>query len=257
MESGKLTPRELRRYSNQIAIPEIGMEGQERLKKAKVLVVGAGGLGCPILLYLSSAGVGKIGIVEFDTVDEPDLQCQLLYGTLDVGKLKVIIAKNCLEHLNTLIDIEVFNLRLDISNAIRIVKQFDLVVDATNDIKVRYIINDSCVMLNKPMVYGTIRGFEGGVSVFNFNNGPTYRCFNTDNEKEFDNKLVSSDKGQVGAQYGITGTFMANEVIKILTGTGSVLSGKILLFNSSDYSFCLKEIKNIAENHNIHELREE
>jgi adenylyltransferase/sulfurtransferase len=257
MESGLLTPRELRRYRKQIMIPEIGLEGQERLKNAKVLVVGAGGLGCPVLQYLAAAGTGKIGIVEYDTVDESDLQRQVLYGSLDVGKLKAIIAKNWLEHFNTMIEIEVFNLRLDISNAIGIIKQFDLVVDATNDRKIRYIINDSCVILNKPMVHGAIFNFEGAVSVFNFNGGPTYRCFNPYIKKDDDKNPTPAEVGQMGVRSGITGTLMANEAIKIITGAGSVLSGKILIFNTFNYSFHTIAIENVQGNHNIHELKEE
>jgi adenylyltransferase/sulfurtransferase len=257
MESGLLSPRELRRYSNQIIIPEIGVKGQERLKNAKVLVVGAGGLGCPVLQYIAAAGIGKIGIVEFDTIDESDLQSQILYGSLDIGKLKVIISKNWLERLNTMIEIEVFNLRLDISNAMGIIKQFDLVVDATNNRKVRYIINDTCVILNKPMVYGAISDFEGKVSVFNFNGGPTYRCFDPAGKRNDDTDQMQSKEGRLGVQYGIVGSLMVNEVIKIITGAGSVLSGKMVIFNISDYTFRFLEIKNFAENHNISQLKEE
>ena len=151
-----LSPRELRRYSRQIMIAEIGTAGQEKLKKSKVLVVGAGGLGCPVLQYLVAAGVGKVAIVEYDMVDETNLQRQILYGSDDVGKLKSIIAKNRLDHLNSLVETEIFNLRLDAANALRVVKDFDIVVDATDNLESRYIINDACVILNKPLVHGAI-----------------------------------------------------------------------------------------------------
>ena len=257
MESGVLSQRESRRYTKQIMIPEIGIEGQKKLIKAKVLVVGAGGLGCPVLQYLAAAGIGKIGIVEFDKVDESNLQRQVLYGSLDVGKLKAIIAKNWLEHLNSLIEFEIFNLRLDSSNAIAIIKQFDLVVDATDNYEVRYIINDSCVILNKPMVHGAIFKFEGAVSVFNFDRGPTYRCFNPyDTKRDYKNPRPA-DVGLMGVLPGITGTIMANEVIKIITGTGMVLSGKLLIFNILYYNFHTFNIDNIPENHNISELKAE
>ena len=257
MESGVLSQREIRRYTKQIMIPEIGIEGQEKLKKAKVLVVGAGGLGCPVLQYIAAAGIGKIGIVEFDKVDESNLQRQVLYGSLDVGKLKAIIAKNWLEHLNSLIEFEIFNLRLDPSNAIAIIKQFDLVVDATDNYEVRYIINDSCVILNKPMVHGAIFKFEGAVSVFNFDRGPTYRCYNPyDSKRDYKNPRPA-DVGLMGVLPGITGTIMANEVIKIITGTGMVLSGKLLIFNILYYNFHTFNIDNIPENHNISELKAE
>jgi adenylyltransferase/sulfurtransferase len=257
MESGILSPREIRRYSKQIMIPELGLGGQEKLKQARVLVIGAGGLGCPVLQYLAAAGIGKIGIVEFDKVDESNLQRQVLYGSLDVGKLKAIIAKNWLEQLNSLIDIEIFNLRLDTGNALNIIRQFDIVVDATDNYDVRYIINDSCVILNKPMVHGAIFKFEGQVSVFNYNGGPTYRCFNPQiSAWDFKNPKPA-DVGLMGVLPGITGTVMANEVLKIITGTGEVLSGKLLLFNISDYTFHSINIENIPENHNITELKAE
>jgi sulfur-carrier protein adenylyltransferase/sulfurtransferase len=257
MESGLLTPRELRRYSKQIIIPEIGQEGQIRLKNAKVLVVGAGGLGCPVLQYLAAAGTGKIGIVEFETVGESDLQSQVLYGSLDVGKLKVIIAKNWLERLNKMIEIEVFNLRLDESNAIGTISQYDLVVNATNNRKAGFIINDSCVILNKPMVHGAIFKAEGQVSVFNFNAGPTFRCFNTGERADNDKSATPGDAGHLGVLSGITGTLMANEVLKILTGIGSVLSGNLLIFNIIDNSFRTIAIQNVTENHNISKLEKE
>jgi molybdopterin/thiamine biosynthesis adenylyltransferase len=246
-----LTQRELRRYSRQIMIPEIGTAGQEKLKKSKVLVVGAGGLGCPVLQYLIAAGAGKVAIVEYDMVNETNLQRQILYGSDDVGKLKSIIAKNRLEHLNSLVETEIFNLRLDSSNALRIIKDFDIVVDATDNLDSRYIINDACVILNKPMVHGAIYKFEGQVSVFNYDGGPTYRCFNPAvNDKEFMNP-APSEVGVTGVLPGITGTFMANEVIKIITGTGKVLSGIVLLFNIAENSFRMIHVKNIPGNHNI------
>jgi adenylyltransferase/sulfurtransferase len=251
MESGYLSPREIRRYSRQIMISEIGLEGQEKLKKAKVLVVGAGGLGCPVLQYLAAAGIGKIGIVEFDKVDESNLQRQVLYGSLDVGKLKAIIAKNWLVHLNSLVEFEIYNLRLDATNASGIIKQFDIVVDATDNFEVRYIINDTCIILNKPMVHGAIFKFEGQVSVFNFNGGPTYRCYNPYDKTTDYKKPGSADVGLMGVLPGITGTIMANEVIKIITGIGMVLSGKLLIFNILNYTFHTISIESIPENHNI------
>ena len=255
MDPGSLSDREIRRYRKQIMIPEIGQAGQEKLKKARVLVVGAGGLGCPVLQYLAAAGIGKIGIVEFDKVDESNLQRQVLYGSLDVGKLKAIIAKNWLEHLNSLVHFEIFNLRLDTTNAVDIIKQFDIIVDATDNFAVRYIINDACIILNRPMVHGAIFKYEGQVSVFNHNGGPTYRCFN-DNYKTKESKDPKpADVGLFGVLPGITGTIMANEVIKIITGTGSVLNSKLLVFNILNYSFHMLNIENIPENHNIHELR--
>ncbi|HUX55812.1 MAG TPA: HesA/MoeB/ThiF family protein [Bacteroidales bacterium] len=254
MESQILTLREIRRYGKQIMIPELGTSGQEKLKQAKVLVVGAGGLGCPALQYLTVAGVGKITIVEFDMVDETNLQRQVLYGTSDVGKLKAIIAKNRLEHLNSLGEFEIINLKLDASNALNILENFDIIVDATDNIETRYIINDSCVILNKPMVHGSIYKYEGVISVFNYKGGATYRCYNpSTTKKEFKNPLPSQ-VGLLGVLPGITGTYMANEVIKIITETGEVLSGKLLLINILKNTFRTFSVTNIPENHNIKDL---
>lgn len=250
-----LSPREKRRYSKQIMIPEIGEKGQEKLKQAKVLVIGAGGLGCPVLQYLTAAGVGRIAIAEFDMVDETNLQRQVLYGSTDVGKLKSIIAKSTLEHLNSFVEFDIFNLRLDASNALNIIKNFDVIVDATDNIESRYIINDSCVNLNKPMVHGSIYKYEGIVSVFNFKEGPTYRCYNPSApKKEFKNPSPSR-VGLFGVLPGITGAYMANEVIKIITGTGNVLSGKVLLINIFNNTFKTISLTSIPENHNIKDLK--
>jgi adenylyltransferase/sulfurtransferase len=250
-----LSPREIRRYSKQIMIPEIGIKGQEKLKQAKVLVVGAGGLGCPVLQYLTAAGVGKTAIIEFDKVDETNLQRQVLYGSNDVGKLKSIIAKNRLEHLNSLLEFEIFNLRLDTSNSLSILKNFDVIVDATDNLETRYIINDSCVILDKPMVHGSIFKYEGVISVFNFKGGPTYRCYNPSTiNKEFKNPQPLQ-VGLLGVLPGITGTFMANEVIKIITETGEILSGKVLLINIFNNTFHTFSVNSVPENHNIKDLK--
>ena len=239
-----LSPREIGRYKKQIMIPEIGKEGQEKLKKARVVVIGAGGLGCPVLQYLTAAGAGKLALVEFDTVDEINLQRQLLYGSDDVGKLKSIIARDRLEHLNPLVETEIFNLRLDATNSLRILKDFDVIVDATDNLETRYVINDTCIILGKPMVHGAIYKYEGQVSVFNYQGGPTYRCFNPYSEKRQYKNPLPADVGIMGVLPGATGTFMANEVIKVITGTGDVLSGKMLVFNILTYSFHIIKIKN-------------
>lgn len=255
MESNLLSPREVRRYNKQIMIPEIGLKGQEKLKNGRVLVVGAGGLGCPVLLYLTVAGIGKISVVEFDMVDETNLQRQVLYGSSDVGKLKSIIAKNRLEHLNSLVELEIINLRLDSSNALDILKDCDVVVDATDNLESRYIINDACVILDKPMVHGSIYKFEGIISVFNYKGGPTYRCYNPQAKNSDYKNPHPADVGLFGVLPGITGTYMANEVIKILTGTGKVLSGKILLINVFNNTFYTFSVNNNPENHNIKHLK--
>ena len=232
-------------------LPEIGLAGQEKLKQAKVLVVGAGGLGCPVLQYLTVAGVGKITILEFDKVDETNLQRQVLYGTADVGKLKSIIAKSRLEHLNLFGSFEIINLRIDQSNALANIENFDVIVDATDNLKTRYVLNDACVILNKPLVHGSIYKFEGTLSVFNYKGGPTYRCYNPEALSDKTITPSPSQIGLMGVLPGILGTFMANEVIKIITGTGEVLSGKILHINIFNNTFKTFTVKNNPENHNI------
>ena len=255
MKSEILSPVEIRRYSKQIMIPEIGLTGQEKLKKSKVIVVGSGGLGCPVLQYLTVAGVGKIGIVEFDKVDETNLNRQVLYGPADIGKLKSILAKKRAEKINPYVQFEIFNLRLDVSNSLNVLKDYDIVVDATDNLDSRYVINDSCVILNKPMVHGSIFRYEGMVSVFNYKGGPTYRCYNPSRSKNDYKNPSPSQVGLFGVLPGITGTYMSNEVIKIITGNGEVLSGKLLLFNIFNNSFQTFNINNIPANHDIKELK--
>ena len=235
-------------------IPEIGIEGQGKLKKASVLVVGAGGLGCPVLQYLVAAGVGRVGIAEFDMVSEENLQRQILYGSNDVGKLKSIIARERLEHLNSLVSLVLINLKIGASNALSVLKDFDVIVDATDNLETRYILNDSCVILNKPLVHGAIYKYEGQVSVFNYKGGPTYRCYNPETKNKNIRNPAPADVGIVGVLPGITGTYMAGEVIKIIIETGSVLSGKVLLFNIMENTFYLISVRNIPENHNIREI---
>lgn len=255
MEGKFLSQSEIRRYDRQTMIPEIGIAGQEKLKNSSVLVIGTGGLGCPVLQYLTAAGVGKIGIVEFDLVDESNLQRQVLYGSSDIGKLKAILAKKRLEKLNPNSSFNIFNLRLDASNALKILKDYDVIVDATDNLDTRYVINDSCIILNKPMVHGSIYKYEGMVSVFNYCGGPTYRCYNPSKTKTDYKNPLPSQVGLFGVLPGITGTYMANEVIKIITGNGEVLSGRILLINIFNNSFHTFNVNNVPENHNITELK--
>jgi len=254
MPEDKLSQREIRRYSRQIMIPEIGIRGQKLLKEAAVIVVGAGGLGCPVLQHLASGGVGRLTIMDYDFVDEQNLQRQFLYNSNDVGKLKTVIARSRLEQLNPLITIEALNLKLSASNSLQILKNYDIVVDATDNIGARYLINDSCVILGKPMVHGAVYKFEGQVSVFNFMGGPTYRCYNPVENIKKQSEPGSEDSGLTNVLPGITGTLIANEVIKIITGIGKVLAGELLLFNILTNSFNILNIKNIPENHSIKDL---
>lgn len=237
MEPRAISQRELRRYAKQIMLPGIGVDGQERILRASVLVVGAGGLGCPVLQYLTAAGVGRIGIVEFDMVNEANLQRQILYGTADVGKLKSVIAGKRLEELALNNGIEVINIKLDSRNAPGLISKYDIIVDATDNFDARYVISDCCLSAGKPMVHGSIYMYEGCVSVFCYKGGPGYRHFNPGNADAGKLDPAPSDVGLFGMLPGITGTLMANEVVKIITGNGKVLSGELLIFNILDNTY--------------------
>ncbi len=253
MEKEELTHQELRRYNRHIMLPEVGIDGQKALKKARVLVVGAGGLGCPVLQYLAAIGIGTLGIIDFDKVDEENLQRQVLYGLQDLGKLKSIIVKTRLQHFNPLVNYEIINIRMDRNNALNIIQQYDIVVDATDNYPTRYLINDACVILKKPMVYGSIYTFEGQVSVFNYREGPTYRCLfpKMPGKRE---APAASEIGVIGVLPGIIGTFQANEVIKIILGKGGILSGKLLVINILEPSFYRFTITKNQKNLSITEL---
>jgi len=240
-----LSKEEITRYSKQLLLPEIGKVGQEKLKSARVLVIGAGGLGCPVLQYLAAAGVGTIGIVDHDVVDETNLQRQVLYSTEDVGRLKAIVASERVSEMNPFVKCEVASWKLESLNAIEIISSYDIVVDCTDNFETRYLINDACILSNKPFVYGGVHKFEGQLSVFNFisadkNPGPTYRCAFPEPHPE-ETMLNCSLTGVIGTLPGIVGTLQANEVIKMITGIGDVCSGKILLINSLTLNF--SEIK--------------
>jgi adenylyltransferase/sulfurtransferase len=234
MTSEDLTPKENRRYQRQIMIDEIGVEGQKKLKKAKVLVVGAGGLGCPVLQYLTAAGVGTLGVMDDEKVDESNLQRQVLYGFSDIGKHKAIIAVKRLREANDLIDFRILNIKLTEKNAREVINAYDIVVDATDNFSSRYLINDVCVALGKPMVYGSIYKFEGQVSVFNFSGGPTLRCL-LKHPPEPHEAVPPDEVGVIGVLPGVIGTMQANEVLKMIIGFGPVLSGKLWVFNIATY----------------------
>jgi adenylyltransferase/sulfurtransferase len=219
------------RYSRHIILSDVGQEGQDKLSKAKVLVIGAGGLGCPVLQYLAAAGIGKLGVIDFDLVEESNLQRQVLFGTSSLGTNKAIAAKKRLEDLNPTIIIEGFPEKLTAENALQLFKQYDIVVDGSDNFATRYLVNDAAVLTNKPFVYGAIYKFEGQVSVFNYQDGPSYRCL-FPNPPEDGSVANCSEVGVLGVLPGIIGTMMANEVIKISLGFEHVLSGKLLCYNS-------------------------
>lgn len=220
--------KESARYNRQTILPEIGEEGQHKLSKSKVLVIGAGGLGAAILPYLAGAGVGEIGIVDDDIIDVSNLHRQVIYKTSTVGKSKAEEAKLMISELNTEIKVNAFSEKLSGKNAISLFEKYDIIVDATDNISIKYLINDACLATNKPMVYGSIFRFQGQVSVFNYQNGPTYRCLYPD---ENSNAANCEDAGVIGVSVGIIGMFQANEVLKMILGIGEVLSGKILVYN--------------------------
>ncbi|GGB78093.1 HesA/MoeB/ThiF family protein [Dyadobacter sediminis] len=234
--------QERKRYSRQILLPEVGLAGQEKLKASKILVVGAGGLGCPVLLYLAAAGAGSLGIVDDDTVDVTNLHRQILYSSDDVGKNKSATAANKLSAINPFVQIHSYPVRLAEENAAEIVSEYDLVIDASDNFPTRYLVNDVCVKLDKPFVFGSILRFEGQVSVFNYHNGPTYRCLFPDAE-DGDN---CEEAGVIGILPGIIGTYMTNEAIKIICGIGDVLSGKLMLINALNGSVQLFEFARSA-----------
>ncbi|WP_343588068.1 HesA/MoeB/ThiF family protein [Flavobacterium sp.] len=218
---------ETERYKRQIILPEIGDIGQYKLLKSKVLVIGAGGLAASILPYLAAVGIGKIGIVDDDLIEVSNLHRQVIYKTSAVGKRKVIEAKAMLSELNPEVKVNVFEEKLSGKNAISLFEKYDIIVDATDNISIKYLINDACLVSNKPMVYGSIFRFQGQVSVFNYQNGPTYRCLYPD---ENSNAANCEDAGVIGVSVGIIGMFQANEVLKMILGVGEVLSGKILVY---------------------------
>ncbi|WP_026463712.1 molybdopterin-synthase adenylyltransferase MoeB [Adhaeribacter aquaticus] len=223
-----LTPSEQTRYSRHILLPEIGEAGVQKLKAAKVLVIGAGGLGCPVLQYLTAAGVGTIGIVDFDKVEESNLQRQILFAMADIGYLKADVAREKLKQQNPFIKIISYPVRLTSDNALAILTDFDLVIDGSDNFSTRYLVNDACVISNKPLIFGSIFKFEGQVSVFNYKNGPTYRCLYPE-----PSELAScSEVGVLGVLPGLIGMYMANEVIKVILDLGEILSGKLLVLNA-------------------------
>ncbi len=226
-----LSEHEIIRYSRHIRLSEIGEAGQEKLKSASVLVVGAGGLGCPVLQYLTAAGIGIIGILDYDTVDESNLQRQILFDINDIGKPKVVAAKARLSAQNSFVSFREHFVKLTKNNALDIFKNYDIIVEGSDNFPTRYLTNDACVILNKPLVYGAVERFGGQLTVFNYKNGPTLRCLCAEPPDPFEIPTCS-EVGIIGVLPGIVGTMQALEVIKIITGIGEPLSGKLLLLDA-------------------------
>lgn len=232
MGAQEFTHDENIRYSRHFVLPGFGKEAQHRLKAGRVLVVGAGGLGCPVLLYLAAAGVGQIGIVDSDVVSLSNLQRQVLYSMDDIGSPKIAAAARRLAQLNPEIAVLTYNAHLDRTNVLDILTEYDVVVDATDNFPTRYLLNDAAVLASKPLVYGSIFRYEGQVSVFNYQGGANYRDLYP-LPPEPGSVPDCEQGGVIGVLAGIVGTLQANEVIKILTGTGSILSGKLVIVDSN------------------------
>ncbi len=236
----QLTKEDYERYSRHLILPEVGLDGQKRLKASSVLCIGTGGLGSPLILYLAAAGVGRIGLVDFDVVDYSNLQRQIIHGTSWVNKPKIESAKNRILEINPHCQVDLYNTRLSSDNALKIFEPYDIVVDGTDNFPTRYLVNDACVLLNKPNVYGSIYRFEGQATVFNYEDGPNYRDLYPEPPPP---GLVPScaEGGVLGILPGIIGVIQATETIKIILGEGNTLSGRLLLYNSLDMTF--RELK--------------
>jgi molybdopterin/thiamine biosynthesis adenylyltransferase/rhodanese-related sulfurtransferase len=234
--AAELTIDEVRRYSRHLIIPDVGMTGQKRLKNAKVLVIGAGGLGSPALLYLAAAGVGTIGIAEFDEVDESNLQRQVIHGQSDVGRPKAESARDSILEVNPLVEVVVHGERLDNDNVLGIFEQYDLIVDGTDNFATRYMVNDAAVLLGKPYVWGSIYRFDGQASVFWAEHGPCYRCLYPEPPPP---GMVPScaEGGVLGVLCASIGSIQVNEAIKLLTGIGEPLLGKLMIYDALEMEY--------------------
>ncbi len=234
----ELTPEEIRRYSRHMVLDEVGEEGQKRLKASSVLIVGAGGLGSPISMYLAAAGIGKIGIVDFDTVSYSNLQRQILFSEGDVGLPKTEIAKERLLEINPAINVISYNVKLSAENAIEIIKNYDVAADGSDNFSTKYLVNDACVLLGKPLVYGSVLRFEGQVSVLDSKTGPCYRCIYPEPPEDVPS---CEEAGVLGVLPGIIGSIQANEIIKLILGKGDLLKGRLLMLDALQMKF--KELR--------------
>jgi adenylyltransferase/sulfurtransferase len=238
----------MNRYARQITLPEIGTAGQAKLAAASVLIVGAGGLGSPAALYLAAAGIGRIGLVDFDRVDETNLHRQILYGTSDVGRPKLEAARERLHDLNPDVTVDTHETQLTSANALDILRGYDVILDGTDNFPTRYLVNDACLILGKPNVYGSIFRFDGQASVFAMPDGPCYRCLQPEPPPPH---LVPScaEGGVLGVLPGVIGTLQATEVIKIVTGVGETLAGRLLLFEALRMTFRTVKLRKRCSEH--------
>lgn len=241
----ELTKAELARYDRHLIMPEVGPEGQKKLKNASVLCVGAGGLGSPLALYLAAAGVGRIGIVDFDVVDESNLQRQIIHDTLSVGTSKLKSAEKRLKALNPYVNVELHEMRLTSANAVELFKKYDVIADGTDNFATRYLVNDACVLTGKPNAYGSIFRFEGQLAVFGLKDGPCYRCLYPEPPPP---GLVPScsEAGVLGVLPGVIGTMQAIEALKLILGIGRPLSGRLMLYDALEQSWRTLNVKKDA-----------
>jgi adenylyltransferase/sulfurtransferase len=241
-----LTAEEIRRYSRHLIIPDVAMDGQKRLKNAKVLCVGAGGLGSPALMYLAAAGVGTLGIIDFDVVDESNLQRQVIHGQSDIGRLKAESARDSVREINPLVQVNLHTERLDASNAMRVFADYDLIVDGTDNFATRYLVNDACVLLGKPYVWGSIYRFDGQASVFWAEHGPCYRCLYPEPPPP---GMVPScaEGGVLGVLCASVGSIQVTEAIKVLTGVGDPLVGRLMIYDALEMTYRAVKVRKDPE----------
>ncbi|WP_349263734.1 adenylyltransferase/sulfurtransferase MoeZ [Actinocrinis sp.] len=244
--AGELTVDEVRRYSRHLIIPDVAMDGQKRLKNSKVLCVGAGGLGSPALMYLAAAGVGTLGVIDFDTVDESNLQRQIIHGQSDIGRSKAESARDSVREINPYVEVRLHEERLDSSNVMEIFAQYDLIVDGTDNFATRYLVNDACVLLNKPYVWGSIYRFDGQASVFWSEYGPCYRCLYPEPPPP---GMVPScaEGGVLGVLCGSIGAVQVTEAIKLLTGIGEPLVGRLMIYDALEMSYRTVKVRKDPE----------
>lgn len=239
---GDLSNAEINRYGRHLIMPEFGIEGQRRLKASSVLIIGTGGLGSPLALYLAAAGIGRLGLVDYDVVDETNLQRQIVHGQSSVGVTKVDSAERRLRDLNPFLQIDKYNVPLTSDNALEILAPYDVIIDGTDNFPTRYLVNDACVKLGKPNVYGSILRFEGQLSVFYAKEGPCYRCMFPEPPPP---GLVPNcaEAGVLGVLPGVIGTMQATEAIKLITGIGQTMIGRMLLYDASDMTFTTIKVR--------------
>lgn len=252
--SEPLSPAEILRYQRHLTLPGFGEAAQLKLKAARVLVVGCGGLGCPALQYLAAAGVGTLGIVDDDQVSRSNLQRQVLFTDADVGKAKAEVAAARLRAMNPEINCEVFAIRLTVENALDLIGDYDVVLDGSDNFTTRYLINDACVLSDKPLIYGALHTYQGQASVFNFEGGPTYRCLFPEPPQSEDSPNCS-EIGVLGVLPGMIGMIQATETIKVLTGIGTPLSGKLLIFDALQMTQQVVHLKRVQERAEVKGLK--